>query len=205
MSKIDDRALLDAILGPLANRLRDVSLPLHILTENRFGELNDNQLEMIHAAQDAVRAADATLRLVSRIYEMRRSPAVATPDLVRGAELLRAPMSAAAAIAAERDIIWSADVAPDLPHVQVDRAAAEEALSILLSAVVTSVPAGSTLKLVAASTKSAMRLHITPGLDVAAAALLMELARLLLATTAASFDCSTSELRIDVARATFSR
>ena len=51
MSDRSDAVLLDALLGPLTTALREIGLPLHILLENRFGELNENQAEMIEAAR----------------------------------------------------------------------------------------------------------------------------------------------------------
>ena len=53
--------LLATIADDTAKRLEQVRLPLHILLENRFGDLNENQEEMLGAARTAAEAADADL------------------------------------------------------------------------------------------------------------------------------------------------
>lgn len=130
------RALLDALLGPMADRLRDVNLPLYILLEGRFGELNDNQLEMIHAAQDAAEAADRVLRDVQRLLDVKEGAPAPGVDVVRVVDLLRAALLVASAAAENVGTKLELDVPPQLPHVRVNRSAVEEAMTtVLLQAV----------------------------------------------------------------------
>jgi hypothetical protein len=63
---------LDALVATAAERMREVLLPLHILLENRFGDLNENQEEMLEAARRSADAADAALRHARRVVERAR-------------------------------------------------------------------------------------------------------------------------------------
>lgn len=201
----EDHALLDALLGPMADRLRDVNLPLHILLEGRFGDLNDNQLEMIHAAQDAARAADATLRLVARVRALRtqQTPATDTErEPIRPVDLLRAPLLVAAARAEERGGVVRSELAPDLAYVAVDRAVVEEALSILLGAIATSgEPPG--LEILGSADAERVRVTIRPGPAAGADSLELLLASLLMQAGGATLEMTPPEVRLSMPRATF--
>lgn len=54
-------ALIARTAAELAARLDDVRLPLHILLSDHFGELNENQEEMLGAAQAAATEAAAVI------------------------------------------------------------------------------------------------------------------------------------------------
>ena len=54
--------LIDDITGLMGTRIEDAQLPLHILLSSPFGALNENQEEMLSAAQSAVDSADVELR-----------------------------------------------------------------------------------------------------------------------------------------------
>ncbi len=192
-----DDPLLEAVLGPLAEQLRSVSLPLHILLEGRFGELNDNQLEMIHAAQDAARAADGTLRKLERIRRMEAAPAAdsqRTADLVRPTDLLRAPLLTASASAERRGALISAELGPELPYVVVDRAEIEEALTLLLGAAVDAAEAGEHLRVEAMVQGDRLIVWVRRGIDDRGQ-LDLRLARLLV-------EASGGEVQTDASRTT---
>ena len=55
-------ALLDAVVTPLGQATSEAQLPLHILLENHFGDLNENQEEMLQAASDATDRIDLAVR-----------------------------------------------------------------------------------------------------------------------------------------------
>lgn len=157
----DARALLAELLGPLAERLRDVNLPLHILLEGRFGELNDNQLEMIHAAQDAARAADRVLREVQRLLVVREQSQAPGVDVVRVDDLLRAPLLLTIAAAEDAATRLEVDLPPQLPHVRVNRGSVEEAMTTILVRAVRATPGG-TVYVTGTSTAKAVVVSIVP-------------------------------------------
>lgn len=70
-------ALVDDAVTATLLQLEEVRLPLHILLENRFGDLNENQEEMLGAARTAAESADATLL---RLREVVRLPIAARPS-----------------------------------------------------------------------------------------------------------------------------
>lgn len=131
-SMSDEALLLDAIRGPLAAAIRDISLPLHILLDSRFGELNDNQIEMIEAARASATAADILLRQVSRAIALAAAPPRPSEETTRLIDLARSALAIAGAHEAGRGVRFDADLSPALPRVRGDRAHLEEALTLLL-------------------------------------------------------------------------
>jgi hypothetical protein len=128
-----DSLLLDTVLGPLAEAVRQSALPLHILLENRFGELNDNQAEMIAAARDGVEAADVLLRRAQRVRALEGRPSIARTETTRVLDLCRGPLAIASAQEAHRGVRFEEDLSPALPRVRGDRANLEEALTLAIS------------------------------------------------------------------------
>lgn len=175
----ETQALLDALLGPMAERLRDVNLPLHILLEGRFGELNDNQLEMIHAAQDAARAADRVLRDVKRLLALRnRTPALGR-DVVRVDDLLRASLLVALAAAEDVGCTLEVDVPLQLPYARVDRGSVEEAMTTVLVHAVREHPT-STVRVKGSITASGLVIAVAPWTTAESPDLAVSLAEALL-------------------------
>ena len=74
-------------------------LPLHILLENHFGDLNENQEEMLGAARKAAEAADADLVSLRQIAELDLGDQPLRRDRMKPSELVDAlrPMLIAAA------------------------------------------------------------------------------------------------------------
>ncbi len=124
--------LLDALLGPLADAMREVGLPLHILLESRFGDLNENQVEMIEAARLGADAADRLLRRAARIRALEGRPRTPRDESTRPIDLCRGALAIASAQAATRNIRFEVDLSPALPRAVGDRAHLEEALTLLL-------------------------------------------------------------------------
>ncbi len=123
--------MLGASVRDALAQLDDVRLPLHILIEAPFGELNENQEELIVTARAAADAMDLALRRLSLSMDVDRDAInvllerVAVNDVVRGVlPMLRA--------SAERHgIRLQATLDPLLPRVTADRARLAEALALL--------------------------------------------------------------------------
>jgi len=198
----EDRELLDEMLAALAEPIEQVSLPLHILLDHHFGELNDNQMEMIEAARAQAAQADRLLRQVRRIRELAREPvdrAAANASHTRPIDLVRAPIALAQAVADERDVTIRAELDPDLPRVRGDRARLEEALTHLLRVAGTRSAARATITLSADAAPDVVGLTIAPapssraGIDVL-------LARRLLETVGATLDDAPDAWRVSLPR-----
>ncbi len=152
MSATSDRSdaiLLDVLLGPLAESLRAIGLPLHILLESRFGELNENQVEMIAAARESAEEADILLRRAERVRALERQPRVDRDETTRPIDLCRGALAIASAREAARGVRFDADLSPALPRVRGDRAHLEEALTLLFCDAAARAPANGTITITA--------------------------------------------------------
>jgi signal transduction histidine kinase len=76
-------ALLAGLAKGAMSRLDEVRLPLHILLENRFGDLNENQEEMLGAARAAVEEAQAEFERLREIAELDQGTLQLRRDAVR--------------------------------------------------------------------------------------------------------------------------
>jgi signal transduction histidine kinase len=128
----DYARLLASVADSAARRLEEVRLPLHILLDNHFGELNENQEEMLGAARTAAEAADADMVSLGQIAELDLGTRRLRQDRVKPSELIEAirPMLLASAEAAGATLELEAE--PLLPAVVGDRARLQDALVTLL-------------------------------------------------------------------------
>jgi hypothetical protein len=142
----DYARLLASVAEGAARQLDEVRLPLHILLENHFGELNENQEEMLGAARTAAEAADADMVSLRQIAELDLGTRPLRQDRVKPSELIDAirPMLLAAAEAAEVTVEF--DIAPLLPALIGDRARLQEALVTLLRGAIESASRESRLR-----------------------------------------------------------
>jgi signal transduction histidine kinase len=136
----DYALLLASVADASAKRIEEVRLPLHILLENHFGELNENQEEMLGAARAAAEAADADMLLLRQIAALDLGDRPMRRDRIKPSDLIDAlrPMLIAAAQPAGGTVEF--DVAPLLPAVIGDRALLHDALVTLLRGAVESAP-----------------------------------------------------------------
>lgn len=112
-------------------RIEEIRLPLHILLENRFGDLNENQEEMLGDARTAAEAADAALARLRAIAEHDTAAVKLRRDRVRVADVLRSLFPILVADGQRRGVRVNADLAPALPAIRADRRALQEALELL--------------------------------------------------------------------------
>ncbi|MCC6316883.1 MAG: HAMP domain-containing histidine kinase [Gemmatimonadaceae bacterium] len=124
--------LVQETSGEVVQQLEQVRLPLHILLENHFGDLNENQEEMLGAARGAAEQADhAALRLRDlAAFDLGNLPL--RRDAVHLADLLATIVPGLEAEAARRGIPLEVHVAPALPTLPGDRGRLHEALQALL-------------------------------------------------------------------------
>ena len=128
----DYARLLASIADASTKRLEEVRLALHILLENRFGDLNENQEEMLGAARAAAEAADADMLSLRQIAELDLGERPLRSDRMKPSDLIDAlrPLLMAAAEAAGATL--EIDVAPLLPAITGDRALLQDALVTIL-------------------------------------------------------------------------
>ncbi len=125
--------------------LDEVRLPLHILLENQFGDLNDNQVELVGAARDAAEAAAARLRRARDLLTLQ--PAQLRSEPIRPADLLASLVASLQSRGASRGVRVVADIAAPLPSLRGDRIRLQEALSLVGGACLAATPDQATLNI----------------------------------------------------------
>jgi signal transduction histidine kinase len=143
----DHARLLASVADDATKQLDNVRLPLHILLDNRFGELNENQEEMLGAARMAAEAIAADLTSLRQIAELDLGNRPMHLERLRPADLIEGIRPLLAAAAEAREATLATDVAPLLPAIKADRFALQEALTTLLKLPIVDVDAGVQLRL----------------------------------------------------------
>jgi signal transduction histidine kinase len=155
--------ILASAAGVATQQLEEVRLPLHILLENRFGDLNENQEEMLGAARSAAETADLALVRLRRLADLDRGVVTLRRDPVRLGDVLASLLPALRAEAERVGVRVNAEIAPVLPLIQGDRPQLQQALSILLhDSVIASVDNGQ-VTIEAGVNGAALRLRVTHG------------------------------------------
>lgn len=162
----DDRAttyarLLEEVLRVIPARLEESQLPLHILLDSPFGELNENQEELLGAAHSAIEAADTEVRLLRKLLDLERGAVSFVKQPMGVAELLRAPLAIAAARAEKAGVSYRWSVPIELPRVLVDPTHMPEALTSELGIAIGRTPAGGALLVEARETEDGGRVSIS--------------------------------------------
>jgi signal transduction histidine kinase len=143
----DYALLLASVADASAKQIEEVRLPLHILLDNHFGELNENQEEMLGAARAAAEAVDADMLLLRQIAALDLGDRPMRRDRIKPADLIDAlrPMLIAAAEPAGGTVEF--DIAPLLPAVIGDRAMLHDAFVTLLRGAVESAPTDASMRI----------------------------------------------------------
>ncbi len=155
--------LVAAAVDGAMHQLEEVRLPLHILLENRFGELNENQEEMIGAARNAAESVDATLLRLREVVRLDLGAVTLREERVRLQDVVHAILPAFTNAAADREVSVQTDLAPTLPPFMADRGRLQEALSAILHEVLRETPTGATLSLDGEHDRHEVRLVIRGG------------------------------------------
>jgi signal transduction histidine kinase len=135
----------------VARQLDEVRMPLHILLDNHFGDLNDNQEEMLAAARGAADAAQSALDRLREIADVDRGAIRLRSERVRLGDLVAALMPGLVAEANRAGVRVSTDFPPSLPAVAGDRARLGEAVSLLAADCVRRTPAGGEVRITGAA------------------------------------------------------
>jgi signal transduction histidine kinase len=192
-------ALLNDLTSQLADGMREVQLPLHILLDSPFGELNENQEEILQSARDAAEAAEVELRQVRKFLDLERGQVEMHTRSVGLAELLRPVLAIAEARAAKRGVTIRSSISPSAPRASVDPMHAQEAVTIALTHVVDRAAAGSELNVDAAEQgPGTIGIRVTGTGADAAGSLPMRLAERLIRAQGGSLTEGSGELRIEL-------
>jgi signal transduction histidine kinase len=124
--------LAGAVSDSLA-QLDQVRLPLQILLESPFGELNDNQEELLRDARAAADAIDSALRRLSQLADVDREAFQVQHELVQINDVVRSVLPLARAAAERRGARTETALEPGLPRVMADRARLAESLALFVT------------------------------------------------------------------------
>lgn len=144
---VEYATLVEAVASASASRLEEVRLPLHILLENHFGDLNENQEEMLGAARHAAEAVDADIIALRQIAELDLGKRELRADRILPADLLRALVPTLQASAEQVNATLKVDIEPGVPAVHGDLPMLHDALATLLGDAIRNAPAASALTL----------------------------------------------------------
>lgn len=130
-------------------RLDDIRLPLHILLENHFGDLNENQEEMLAGARTAAEQAGNAFQRLSQIADLDRGAVTLRHDRIRPGDLVAGVLPALVAEGQQRNVHVTAEVAPALLSVVGDRGRLQLALELVLHDCLRRTDAGDGLRVTA--------------------------------------------------------
>jgi signal transduction histidine kinase len=195
--------LLQAVTTRFAARTQDAQLPLHILLSSPFGELNENQEEMLGAAMSAVDAIDTEVRELQKLVQLHRGELSIVTQPINLAELLRPTLAIAAARADVAHVQLRPFVSDTAPRAIVDAVHAQEAMtSILVDAIAHTAEGGDVDVNAGESDRGRIRVSITRRPMIAGAAspssLELRLARRLLEAQGCSITIDGAVTVVDL-------
>jgi signal transduction histidine kinase len=153
--------LLSNATSEAMKQLDEARMPLYILLDNHFGDLNENQEEMLGAAQTAVQAADQQLRRLREIADLDRGSVLLRRDAVRAGDLIASLLPNLNTVGEEGGVEVKADIAPALPRVAGDRSRLQEACGLLLTERLRAMPPGASVTITAVPEAHAVRIDVT--------------------------------------------
>lgn len=112
-------------------QLDELRLPLHILMDAPFGDLNENQEELLVDARAAGAVMDVTLRRLTQIADANRGALPVLLERVAVNDVLRAVLPMLRAAAERQGARMDTDFDPRLPRVAADRARLAEAIALI--------------------------------------------------------------------------
>ncbi len=154
--------MLSAAVRAAVAQLDEVRLPLHILLDARFGELNENQEELLASARQAADAMDAVLRQVGEVADADRGALPVQRELVQVNDVVRAVLPLTRAAAERRGARVELSLEPGLPRVAADRVRLAQALALLGEAAADATGAERPLRLATARDGRQVVLTLAP-------------------------------------------
>jgi len=148
-------ALADAAASA-EHALDEARIPLHILLTAQFGELNDNQEEMIGAAATALERVADELRALRTIADAGRDPAMVRRDLVRIGDIVRALQPELTDQALQFGVTLSVKIEPALPSIRGASTQLRDAIRLALTDEIRYAIPGSTVVVQVQSTPDAI-------------------------------------------------
>lgn len=147
----------------VSSQLEEARLSLHVLQESHFGELNDNQEEMINAARDGVEAAETELKNLRTIADTDRGQITMERNLVKTADVIRSLLPLLKSRGASKNVRVMAEIDPGLPRARADRARLQDALGLIFNDSLTYAIPGTSLSIHATSDQAGISIVVNHG------------------------------------------
>jgi signal transduction histidine kinase len=160
---IEYATLLAEAATSASKQLAEARLSLHVLQDNHFGELNDNQEEMIGAAREATEAAEVELNHLREIADIDRGALALRRDLVKPGELIKSLLPLLNAQATKQGVRILSELEPALPRVVGDRGRLQDALGLILKDAVRYAVPGTSVSIHAASEPTRIKIIVNHG------------------------------------------
>jgi signal transduction histidine kinase len=160
---IEYATLLAEAATSASRQLAEARLSLHVLQDNHFGELNDNQEEMIGAAREATEAAEVELKHLREIADIDRGALALRRDLVKPGELIKSLLPILSAQATKQGVRILSELEPALPRVVGDRGRLQDALGLILKDAVRYAIPGTSISIHAASEPARIKIIVNHG------------------------------------------
>jgi signal transduction histidine kinase len=157
---IEYATLLAEAATSASKQLAEARLSLHVLQDNHFGELNDNQEEMIAAAREATEAAEVELNHLREIADIDRGALALRRDLVKPGEIIRSLLPLLNAQATKQGVRILSELEPALPRVVGDRGRLQDALGLILKDAVRYAVPGTSVSVHASSQPSTVTIVV---------------------------------------------
>jgi signal transduction histidine kinase len=129
----DEATMLAGVVSDSLSQLDGVRMPLHILLEAPFGELNENQEELLRDARAAADTIDTALRRLGQVADADRGALPVQRELVQINDVIRSVLPLARAAVERRGARVDVALEPGLPRVLADRPRLAEALALLVA------------------------------------------------------------------------
>lgn len=165
--------LMSQVAATVSKGIDDIRLPLYILLENRFGDLNENQEEMLEAARNAAEHVNADADRLAEIGQLDRGALALRSDRIHLADVIQSLRPTVDGEGARVGVTVEIDVAPALAPVTGDRGRLQEALALVLQDSVRRTPPGGTVRITIEAKGAGLAITVMhgapPAMDVASA------------------------------------
>jgi hypothetical protein len=158
----DEATMLAGAVSDSLAQLDQVRLPLQILLGSPFGELNENQEELLRDARAASDAIDVALRRLGQVADVDRDALTVQRELVQVNDVVRSVLPVARAAAERRGARTETALEPGLPRVIADRTRLAEALALFLTDSATRADPATSLRISTARAGSRAVIRIAP-------------------------------------------
>ena len=159
-------ALMADVTSSTIRLMEEARLPIHILLDNHFGDLNENQEEMLGTARNAVDAADVALRQLRDLVDLELGRVELRHDRVKLNDVIQSVLPLVEADAERVGAHVTVELAPGLPALRADRARLQMAISSILRAHARRAPTGSNVQLTTDTASAGVAITLAPAADV---------------------------------------